>query len=111
MNKAGLLKALMLAAVVMVTVHGGVSPTKADPYIQTNLVSDLPGLALITDPNLKNPWGVSHSATSPIWVSDQVTSKATLYAVTAVGVTKNALEVTIPQTASGPPQGPTGQVF
>ena len=26
-------------------------------YVQTNLVSDIPGLAAHTDPNLKNPWG------------------------------------------------------
>ena len=31
---------------------------------QTNLVSNIPGLATITDPQLKNPWGVSHSPTS-----------------------------------------------
>jgi len=27
-------------------------------YLQTNLVSDIPGIAQSTDPNLKNPWGV-----------------------------------------------------
>jgi uncharacterized protein (TIGR03118 family) len=78
-------------------------------FIQTNLVSDLPGLAIVNDPNLKNPWGVSHSATSPFWVSDQGTGISTLYTVNAGGVSKNALEVTIPTTAVGP-QGPTGQV-
>ena len=26
-------------------------------YIQTNLVSDIPGLATITDSSLVNPWG------------------------------------------------------
>jgi uncharacterized protein (TIGR03118 family) len=81
----------------------------ATGFLQTNLVSDIPGLAAITDPNLKNPWGVSSSATSPFWVSDQGASLATLYTVTTGGVSKNALEVTIPMTASGP-QGPTGQV-
>ena len=84
-------------------------PAHASPYIQTNLVSDIAGLAIITDPSLKNPWGISHSPTSPLWVSDQGTNKATLYAVTGAGVTKNALEVAIPTTAAGP-QGPTGQV-
>ena len=64
-------------------------------FIQTNLVSDLPGLAIVNDPNLKNPWGVSHSATSPFWVSDQGTGISTLYTVNAGGVSKNALEVTI----------------
>src|SRR5258705_4432942 len=79
-------------------------------FIQTNLVSDIPGLAVITDSVLKNSWGLSHSATSPIWVSDQATGVATLYNVTPAGVTKNlAVQPTIPTTATGP-QGPTGQV-
>src|SRR5215471_12077734 len=50
--------------------------------VQTNLVSDIPGLATITDPALKNPWGVSHSSTSPFWVSNQGTSTTTLYGIT-----------------------------
>jgi uncharacterized protein (TIGR03118 family) len=83
---------------------------EAGPYVQTDLVSDLPGLAAVTDASLKNPWGVSHSATSPFWVSDQGANVSTLYTVTAAGVSKNALTVSIPTTASGP-QGPTGQVF
>jgi len=48
-------------------------------FVQTNIVSDIPGLAELTDPNLKNPWGMSFSATSPIWVSDQANNTATLY--------------------------------
>src|ERR1700758_3302200 len=51
-------------------------------FVQTNLVSDIPGLAAITDSALVNPWGVSFSATSPFWVSNQGTNTTTLYAVT-----------------------------
>jgi hypothetical protein len=36
-------------------------------FVQVNLVSDIPGLATITDPQLVNPWGVSHSSTSPFY--------------------------------------------
>ena len=75
-------------------------------FIQTNLVSDVPGLAANTDPNLKNPWGIAFSATSPFWTSDQVTGLSTLY--NAAG-TPQALVVTIPGGA--PPSGPTGMVF
>src|SRR5262245_18780687 len=87
----------------------------ADDFTQTNLVSNIPGLkATITDPQLKNPWGVSHSPTSPFWVSNQGTSTATLYrvgdktTVTKVNINGTGI-VAIPKTASGP-QGPTGQV-
>ena len=32
--------------------------------------------------NWDNPWGMSHTATSPFWISNQGTNTATLYAVT-----------------------------
>src|SRR3954447_15006983 len=70
-------------------------------YVQTNLVSDIPGLAQTTDPNLKNPWGVSYSATSPFWVSDTATNLSTLYQGT--GSTINARVVSVPG-------GPTGEI-
>jgi len=80
-------------------------------FKQTNLVSDMPGLATITDPNLKNPWGCFVRETgSPIWISNQGTNMASLYPVTgSTGVAAAPFTVNIPTTASGP-QGPTGQV-
>jgi uncharacterized protein (TIGR03118 family) len=67
-------------------------------YIQTNLVADTPGKALITDPNLVNPWGLATTATSPFWTANNATSTATIYGGDASGTpfTKNALTVTIP---------------
>jgi uncharacterized protein (TIGR03118 family) len=81
------------------------SSVLADALVQTNLVSDIPGMAANTDPNLKDPWGVSFSPTSPIWVSDRATGVSTLY--NGVGA-QSALIVTVPP---GAPLGPTGQVF
>ena len=78
----------------------------ADTFVQTNLVSDVSGLAATTDPNLKNPWGFSYSATSPFWVSNQGSGNSTLY--DGAG-NPAALVVTVP--GGGPPSGPTGQVF
>jgi uncharacterized protein (TIGR03118 family) len=86
-------------------------------YIQTNLVSDIPGLATITDPILVNPWGMSHTATSPIWTSNQGTNTTTLFAVTVgndvtkvTAVNPPTGNIAIPTSGSGPAQGPTGQV-
>ncbi|HEX3342337.1 MAG TPA: TIGR03118 family protein [Pseudolabrys sp.] len=88
----------------------------ADTYVQTNLASDIPGLATVTDPLLVNTWGlVSSAAGSPFWISNQGTNTSTLYAVTgATNVSKvtavNAQGfVGIPTTVTGP-QGPTGIV-
>src|SRR5262245_17978154 len=107
---------LVTTAIAIGTLYAGIWRAEADSlFAQTNLVSDIPGLAALTDPNLQNPWGISHSPTSPIWVSDQRTNITTLYAVTNNGVTKAAPlgtdgNIVIPTTATGP-QGPTGQVF
>jgi uncharacterized protein (TIGR03118 family) len=111
MNKSALCrKSLLTTAISICALYAGAWRAEADTYVQTDLVSDIAGLATITDPNLRNPWGVSHNTASPFWVSNQVTNTATLYAVTnGTNVTANPLVVTIPTTASGP-QGPTGQV-
>jgi uncharacterized protein (TIGR03118 family) len=74
------------------------SPQLVTPYRQTNLVSDLAGVARIIDPLLINPWGISMTATSPFWVANEASNTATLYAGDVGGslFTKNALVVTIP---------------
>jgi uncharacterized protein (TIGR03118 family) len=85
------------------------SQSYATRYEQTNLVSDIPGLAANTDPNLKNPWGIASSATSPFWVSDNGTGLATLYDGSG---TPRSLVVTIPPAPGGVGPGtPTGVVF
>ena len=93
---------------------GGVA--NAAGYAQTNLVSDLPGLATLTDPNLQNPWGVSFApGASPFWTSNNDTNTATLYSVTGgtnvskVNINPPSGFVGIPTTGSGE-QDPTGQV-
>ena len=93
---------LRLAAAVAGLLVWSVSPAllSAQTYDQTDLVSDIPGLAIDTDPNLIDPWGVSFSATSPFWVSDNVTGLATLY-TGAPAINSTVVSV---------PGGPTGQV-
>jgi uncharacterized protein (TIGR03118 family) len=78
-------------------------------YQETNLVSDIPGVAQVTDTNLTNAWGMSFSPTSPFWISDNGTGLATLYTVTndssgSVVVTRQGLVVMIPGDGT-----PTGQ--
>ena len=55
------------------------SPVASSAYRQTNLVSDIPGLARHTDPNLRNSWGTSTGPGLPIWVADNHAGAATLY--------------------------------
>jgi uncharacterized protein (TIGR03118 family) len=85
-------------------------------YVQTNLVSDVPGLAAHTDPNLRNAWGTSTGPGLPIWVSDNAAGVTTLYdgAGNPQPGTSNQLVVSIPAPPSagpGAPGSPTGTVF
>lgn len=101
---ARIIKRLMPAAFVILTFP---AVSAADPvgYVQTNLASDVPGLAENVDPLLKNPWGMSFGLNSPFWISDQHANVSTLY--TALGVPQS-LVVGLPPSPGG---GPTGQVF
>ena len=94
------------------------APTPAlandEGYAQTNLVSNVPGLAKVQDPNLKNPWGISHSATSPWWVSDNNGNVATLYDGNGTRFPPppaGPLVVNIPAPGAMTGGTPTGNVF
>jgi uncharacterized protein (TIGR03118 family) len=83
----------------------------ANTYLQTNLVSDLAGVAQLQDTNLLNAWGIAFSATGPFWISDNGTGLATVYAVTnradgSPHVVKQGLQVAIPGLGA-----PTGMQF
>src|SRR5580698_3273277 len=92
---------ILASCLISVAVLCALPGTARAGFIQTNLVSDIPGEAAVTDPNLLNPWGISFSATSPFWVSDQASNVSTLYS--AAGVVNSRVV--------GVPGGPTGTVF
>ena len=80
---------------------------------QTNLVSDGSVPAPTIDPNLINPWGVSSSATSPFWISDNGAGVVTIHngAGTPTTIAGNsAIKVATPPGQTTP-ASPTGQVF
>jgi uncharacterized protein (TIGR03118 family) len=82
-------------------------------YTQTNLVSDGSVPAKTTDPNLVNPWGIGHSATSPFWVSDNGTGVTTIYDGSGKPQTPAghaAITIAVPPGQTDP-AAPTGQVF
>jgi len=85
----------------------------AQHYVQTDLVSSIPGLG--TNPSnprdvqLVNSWGLARSTSSFWWVADNGTGVSTLY--NGVG-TKQGLVVTIPPPkGQAGPSKPTGVVF
>ena len=98
--KSGFFTSFLMAAIALCLFTKSLL---SNEFLQTNLVSDIPGMATTTDPNLKNAWGISFGTTTPFWVSSQVGSVAKLYA--GDGSTIAPLVVGVPAG------GPTGQVF
>jgi uncharacterized protein (TIGR03118 family) len=98
---------LVAALVALAPVGPATASPPANAYHQTNLVSDLPGLAQLTDPDLVNPWGLAAGPATPMWVADNGTDKATIYPgfVNGSPIQKAPLVVNVPGGA------PTGQVF
>jgi uncharacterized protein (TIGR03118 family) len=77
-------------------------------YLQTNLVSDIPGMAPTIDSNLKNPWGIAYSPSGPFWISDNNGNVSTIYNQFGVAA---PLVVNIPAPGSATGGTPTGDVF
>jgi uncharacterized protein (TIGR03118 family) len=98
----------LVAGLVALAPAAQSAPSRArNAYHQTNLVSDVAGLAQLTDPDLVNPWGLAAGPATPVWVADNGTGKATIYPgfVNGSPIQKAPLVVSIPGGA------PTGQVF
>ena len=104
-------KSLLFSTFILVLIP---TLTSAQQYKQTNLVSDIAGMAPLTDPNLKNPWGLTRSSGSPWWVSNNNSGTSTLYTGAGAAVPINGTGfVTIPPPgfAPGTQSTPTGVVF
>jgi uncharacterized protein (TIGR03118 family) len=84
-------------------------PSLPITYRQHNLISDIPGVAEHTDPNLVNPWGIADGPTTPFWIADNHTGVSTVYDGNGF---ETRTAVTVPPAAGGtPPAAPTGIVF
>jgi len=105
----------LVAAGCLTTMGAGAEASVSDPtagtVLQTNIVSDLPGVAALTDPNLVNAWGISESQASPFWISDNNAGVSTLYPVGSGGTSINPLAVNIPTPVGDTGGTPTGTVF
>ncbi len=94
-------------------------PQPAPIFVQTNMVSDVAGLAANQDNLLINPWGVAFGPSTAFWVADNGTGLSTLY--NGQGQPQppgnnpplDPLQVTIPASpgSSASHGTPTGTVF
>ena len=90
----------------------------AATFLQTNWSSRGSTTATVMDPNLVNPWGMSSTPASPIWISQNGVGLASLKTVVhnattgADTVAPNAARQPVKiVTAAGAASTPTGQVF
>lgn len=109
--KLNALTKLMLGVITMMGVSSFAFAQQAG-YSQTNLVSNVSGVATTTDTNLSNPWGISFAPGQDFWIANNNTGTSTLYDGQG---NKNSLVVTIPGATSNPngncsPGCPTGTV-
>jgi uncharacterized protein (TIGR03118 family) len=84
---------------------GAVAPTRVTVV---NQVANIAGNGLITDPDLKNPWGLALGPSGgALWVANNNSNNATLYTggLSGAAVTKSTLTVAIPGGK------PVGQAF
>jgi uncharacterized protein (TIGR03118 family) len=86
------------ALLVLAGLPAGATAASDNVYSVTNLVSDVSGQAPNTDSNLVNAWGLTSTAGSPWWVSDNGMDVSTVYR--ANGTTARA-----PVSVSSAPTG------
>ena len=119
LGRSRILAPLAVLVMLLLAALPGAAFAQSNPgsqgfYQQTNLVSDLAGMAQFTDGNLVNSWGLVHGPATPWWVADNGTGVSTLYNTAGVKVVKVPLTVTIP-APEGSPAGttaaPTGVIF
>lgn len=98
---------IALSLVMVMSLWTGIAAAQ-NSYAQTNLTSDLHGVAANTDPQLLNPWAIAFFPGAPFWVADNNSGVSTLYDATGK---KQSLVVTVPPPADMTGKGtPTGAV-
>jgi uncharacterized protein (TIGR03118 family) len=69
----------LTAGVIVTSASASVAGDDENRYKLSRLVSDKPGVAAQTDPNLVNAWGLVAGASTPWWVANNGTNTSTLY--------------------------------
>ncbi len=102
-----LISAALLALTAAVAIAAAPASAATNAYHQQNVVSDQPGHAQLTDPNLVNAWGLASGPTTPIWSANNHTDTATIY----TGAVHGAPAAIAPLVVDVQGGAPTGQVF
>jgi uncharacterized protein (TIGR03118 family) len=76
-------------------------------FKRVNLISDIDGVARITDPMLINPWGMAAGRTTPLWINNNGTDVSSLY----TGGVHGSIPMIVGLNVQIPGGAPTGIVF
>ena len=93
-------------AIIVIAPHLRSAPLGTPTFTQTNLVSDIPGMAARTDPNLVNPWGMTLGLNSGLWISLNGSGKST--SLDGTGQPVAPATITIPAPGGSGASAPTG---
>jgi uncharacterized protein (TIGR03118 family) len=109
-NARLLIVAIAVSATIVIAPRLRSAMDATPTFTQTNLVSDVPGMAKRTDPNLVNPWGMALGVNSGLWVSDNGSGKATTYDGAGQPIPSGSpqmVTISAPKNAAGisPPTG------
>lgn len=102
-------RAILATACLVLTATLAAAKPPTRHFLQTNLVSDVAGLAAATDPHLVNPWGLVSGPTSPWWIANNGTGTSTLYNGAGAVLPLVVTLPNIPGTTDS--SAPTGIVF
>jgi uncharacterized protein (TIGR03118 family) len=113
--QAGRAAVATVTAVVALPVlaASGVATAATDPanarraFTEVDLISNIPGRAAVTDAHVQNAWGLALGPATPLWVANNGTNTATLYA----GGVGGATPTVVPLVVTIPGGAPTGQAF
>jgi uncharacterized protein (TIGR03118 family) len=84
---------------------------RAVAFMVTNLDANTSGRAPITDPNLRNAWGIAFAPGGPFWINDNAAGVSTLYGGDGSVI---PLVVNVPPPSSADPASngaPTGMIW
>ena len=107
MSKRWRLAAFATAALLLVAGSPAQAGSPASRVTEIDQVSNQPGHAKLTDPDVVNAWGLALGPTTPLWVANNGTSTATVYTGGLNGATVGKAGLTVVNDSDGV----TGQVF
>jgi uncharacterized protein (TIGR03118 family) len=110
--KTSMTSTLALSALAVLSLNACDDTNNNAPalFSRKDLVSDQPGMAVQTDPQLVNPWGLAFGLSTFFWVANNGTATSTLYDGDG-NVHSDVVGGPVSLPVEGEEAGPTGVVF